>query len=203
MFEVESMPGTNWAWSDINRGHQIYFNPYSFGDPEPQSHFGSYGEARPDVCRACAEHKAWVEAQKLNGPVPHYKFGMTLGEIADAEGGSIHIVDVIEGNLKKVELSESQRRKNTPVTTGVLDYFPDAIRAIARISKFGNDKHNPGEPLHWARDKSTDHADCVGRHLIDRGQIDPETGESHTVELAWRSLALLQIEEEERLKALK
>lgn len=93
---------------------------------------------------------------------------------------------------------DSAKRKATPLCTGVLDYFPAALAAVARVSKFGNDKHNPGEPMHHARGKSTDHADCIARHLIDRGVIDPESGESHTAELAWRALALLQEEEEAR-----
>lgn len=88
----------------------------------------------------------------------------------------------------------SAERKAVPICTGVLDYFPAAIAEIAKLSKFGNDKHNPGEPLHWTREKSTDHADCIARHLIDRGVIDPDTGMSHTVEIAWRALALLQVE---------
>ena len=92
----------------------------------------------------------------------------------------------------------SAERKAVPVCTGVLDYFPAALAAVAKLSKLGNDKHNPGEPLHWTRDNSTDHADCIARHLIDRGIADPDTGLSHTVEIAWRALALLQIEEEER-----
>ena len=90
----------------------------------------------------------------------------------------------------------SAARKAVPLCAGVLDYFPAALAAVARISKYGNDKHNPGEPLHWSRGKSADHADCIARHLIDRGIVDPETGESHTAELAWRALALLQEEEE-------
>jgi hypothetical protein len=44
-----------------------------------------------------------------------------------------------------------------------------------------------------------DHADCIARHLIDRGIIDPSDGESHSVKLAWRALALLEEEEEKRL----
>ncbi len=90
-------------------------------------------------------------------------------------------------------------RKDEPVTTGVLDYFPLAIKALARLSKKGNDKHNPGEPLHWSREKSGDHADCIGRHLLDRGKVDPESGELHDVALAWRALANLQLAEEKRL----
>jgi dATP/dGTP diphosphohydrolase len=101
-------------------------------------------------------------------------------------------------NGKQAMPVDSKERKNTPLVSGVLDYFPAALAAVARLSKFGNDKHNPGEDLHWARGKSNDHADCIARHLVDRGVIDPETGMSHTVEVAWRALALLQLEEEER-----
>jgi hypothetical protein len=93
---------------------------------------------------------------------------------------------------------DSEARKETPITTGVVDYFPNALAAIARISKYGNDKHNPGKPMHWARAKSADHADCVLRHLIDRGKVDKD-GLSHTAMAAWRILALLELEEEEKL----
>jgi len=88
---------------------------------------------------------------------------------------------------------ESKVRKSLPVTTGVIDYFPLAIQEIARVSKVGNDQHNPGQPLHWAREKSTDHADCILRHLIDRGKLDVD-GMRHSAKLAWRALALLQEE---------
>ena|GEM_PF-6751340 len=91
---------------------------------------------------------------------------------------------------------DSASRKGMPMATGCLDYFPNAWARVSQLSKFGNDKHNPGEPLHHARGKSMDHADCIVRHLVDRGKIDPETGMSHTVEVAWRALALLQEEEE-------
>jgi len=84
-------------------------------------------------------------------------------------------------------------RKRTPITRGVLDYFPDAIAEIARVSFVGNEQHNPGEEMHWAREKSTDHADCITRHLIERGTRDTD-GLRHTAKMAWRALALLQIE---------
>lgn len=93
----------------------------------------------------------------------------------------------------------SSARKEAPITTGVLDYFPLALAAVARLSKKGNDKHNPGQPLHWSRAKSQDHADCIPRHLIDRGVVDPDSGELHEVSLAWRALAMLELAEEQRL----
>jgi hypothetical protein len=89
--------------------------------------------------------------------------------------------------------SDAAERKGTPICSGVLDYFPLAIAEIARVSKAGNDQHNPGMPLHWARGKSTDHADCIARHLLDRGTVDSD-GQLHSGKLAWRALALLQTE---------
>jgi len=89
--------------------------------------------------------------------------------------------------------SNAADRKKVPITTGVLDYFPDAIAAVAEVSRIGNDQHNPGEPLHWAREKSTDHENCIARHLIGRGTLDVD-GARHSAKMAWRALALLQLE---------
>ncbi len=89
---------------------------------------------------------------------------------------------------------DSKARKGIPIVSGVLDYFPDALAYIAKVSKAGNDKHNPGEPLNWSRGKSGDHADCIGRHLLERGTLDPDDGLRHSGKLAWRALALLQLE---------
>lgn len=89
--------------------------------------------------------------------------------------------------------TECTERKERPITTGVLDYFPAAIAEIAHISFIGNQQHNPGQPLHWARSKSRDHADCLLRHLMERGTLDTD-GVRHTAKMAWRALAILQEE---------
>lgn len=89
--------------------------------------------------------------------------------------------------------SEAEDRKNMPIVSGVLWYFPDALAEVAKVSKIGNDQHNAGQPLHHARGKSTDHADCIGRHLLSAGTIDSD-GTRHTAKVAWRALALLQEE---------
>ncbi len=94
---------------------------------------------------------------------------------------------------------DSKARKNEPIYSGVLRYFPDALAAVSRVSKVGNDKHNPGEPLHWSREKSNDHMDCVARHIITPDEIDPDSGELHLAHAAWRILAALQLLEEKRL----
>ena len=93
-----------------------------------------------------------------------------------------------------VDAAYHAKRKAQPIARGALDYFPDALLAVAELSRIANEQHNPGEPMHWAKHKSTDHADCLVRHLIERGQTDPTTGMSHTVAVAWRALALLQTE---------
>ncbi|BAE72739.1 hypothetical protein [Xanthomonas phage OP1] len=93
--------------------------------------------------------------------------------------------------------TDSAERKGIPLAQGVLYYFPAALAEIAKLSKAGNDKHSPGKPLHHARGKSTDHADCIIRHLIDSGTIDPEDGMRHSAKVAWRALALLQEELEQ------
>jgi Domain of unknown function (DUF5664) len=98
-----------------------------------------------------------------------------------------------EGSTKKMLLpAGSKERKDIPIATGVMDYFPLALAYVARVSKAGNDKHNPGQYLHWDKTKSKDHADCIARHLIDRGTIDPDSGLLHEGSLAWRALALLE-----------
>jgi hypothetical protein len=93
----------------------------------------------------------------------------------------------------KDRIGTAAERKAHPIVTGVLDYFPDALLEVSAVSKAGNDQHNPGQPLHWAREKSTDHADTIGRHLIDRGTRDVD-GQRHTAKAAWRILAMLQLE---------
>lgn len=96
--------------------------------------------------------------------------------------------------------TDSEARKRIPIFSGVLNYFPLALAAVARLSKMGNDKHNPGEPLGWSRNKSTDHLDCIARHLLDAETFDAETQEYlDAMAMAWRALAHLQGLEEKRL----
>lgn len=98
------------------------------------------------------------------------------------------------GDRKRLLEASSEQRKMYPITTGLIDYFPDACALVAEVSFLGNQKHNPGEPLHWARGKSMDHADCIARHLAERGGFDGKL--RHTACLAWRAMALLQEEAE-------
>jgi hypothetical protein len=100
-------------------------------------------------------------------------------------------------NKPKGVLPESAaERKKIPVATGVLDYFPAALAAVAAVSFAGNEQHNPGEELHWARGKSGDQADTMIRHFLERGTLDTD-GHRHSAKMAWRALAILQLELEE------
>lgn len=90
--------------------------------------------------------------------------------------------------------SDSAVRKQIPLASGVLDYFSAALGAVAEVSWAGNEKHNPGEPLHWSREKSNDHDDCLMRHFLERGSRDTEDGLRHSAKMAWRALAILQLE---------
>lgn len=89
--------------------------------------------------------------------------------------------------------TEAKARKAIPLATGFADYFPDAMAAVAELSRIGNDQHNPGQPLHWDRSKSTDEADSMLRHFIQRGTMDVD-GIRHSAKVAWRAMALLQKE---------
>ena len=87
----------------------------------------------------------------------------------------------------------AQQRKDTPIFSGVIRYFPLALAEVARCSKAGNDQHNPGSELHWDRAKSGDELDALARHLMDAGKVDDD-GVLHSAKVAWRALANLEKE---------
>ena len=89
--------------------------------------------------------------------------------------------------------SKHQIRKEQPVFSGVLKYFPKAIRYVSKVSYVGNEQHNPGTPLHWDRSKSKDELDACIRHLLDHieNPIDDD-GLLHLGKSAWRILGALE-----------
>lgn len=96
--------------------------------------------------------------------------------------------------LRSCLTASPKDRKNAPIITGLVDYFPNAVAAIAALSLQGNKQHYPeGTPLHWNWTVSGDHADTIGRHLVDRGTYDVD-GVLHSCKVAWRALALLETE---------
>lgn len=89
--------------------------------------------------------------------------------------------------------TDAKARGEYPMADGLLYYFPAALAEVAKVSKIGNDQHNPGQPMHWARGKSTDHENKIMRHLLDAGTLDSD-GTRHSAKVAWRALAMLQEE---------
>lgn len=123
------------------------------------------------------------------------------------ETSDYHYEDMRKDDVRKIGIggaptrattlpSGAADRKKFPIASGFLDYFPDAIAAVAHISYRGNQQHNPDKPLHWDRSKSGDEADTLMRHFLQRGTLDVD-GAAHSAKLAWRALALLQKEIEE------
>ena len=87
----------------------------------------------------------------------------------------------------------AKERKAMPVFSGVLKYFPNALKEVSKCSQAGNDQHHPNTPLHWDMEKSKDELDALTRHLIDH-TINPldEDGQLHLAKVAWRALAALE-----------
>jgi len=90
--------------------------------------------------------------------------------------------------------TDAQERKAIPIYSGCIAYFPNALAEVARLSKIGNDQHNPGSPLHWDRSKSGDELDALMRHLTDHAANVPmdTDGVPHLAKVAWRALAMLE-----------
>ena len=88
-----------------------------------------------------------------------------------------------------------QERKALPLWTFLMEYFPDALLAMADVAIEGNKQHNPGQPLHWAREKSTDQMNTAFRHMWDygRGVVKDVDGQYHLAKAIWRLSAELQL----------
>jgi len=95
--------------------------------------------------------------------------------------------------------TDKQKRKETPIFSGVVSYFPLSLAAMARVSWVGNKQHNdPTKPMHWDREKSTDQLDAAMRHLTEyaMGNTCDDDGEPHLAKAMWRIGAQLQLDEE-------
>lgn len=135
-----------------------------------------FGQTQHPVLEALSQKFGWV---------PVLNTGEPLAPVTPADAKPLEAVTTLP--------ADAAARKAIPLASGVLDYFPDALVAVAKVSKAGNDQHNPGQPLHWARGKSTDQADTLLRHFLERGTFDTD-GVRHSAKMAWRALALLQLE---------
>jgi hypothetical protein len=91
---------------------------------------------------------------------------------------------------------DAAARKQRPLWRGVAAYFPLALLEVAHCSYVGNEQHSPGQPMRWDKSKSTDEADALLRHLLDRarGEVYDSDGVRTLAKVAWRALALLERE---------
>lgn len=100
--------------------------------------------------------------------------------------------------------TDYQARKDLPLWDYMFGYFPDAWLAEVAVAISGNQQHNRGESLHWAREKSTDQLNTAFRHIFDHGQgtAKDTDGCYHLAKAIWRLKAELQLTiERERVKA--
>lgn len=92
--------------------------------------------------------------------------------------------------------TDAKERKALQLYTFMFKYFPDAWLEVVRIARIGNEQHNPGEPLHWARGKSTDQMNAAFNHIFDYGlgeRVDTDGG-YHLAKAIWRLSAQLQLD---------
>ena len=87
--------------------------------------------------------------------------------------------------------TNSDKRKEYPLYSGLFRYFPDALAEVAALSLHATKQHHPNEPMHWDRSKSDDELDALLRHVKDAGMLDTDLF-YHDVKIAWRGLANLQ-----------
>ena len=125
--------------------------------------------------------------------------GYTVDEVRDLDeyydrvvlGGNVTVRTRIEGDK---EPTKAEDRKATPVYSGVLKYFPNALKEVSKCSLAGQKQHNHGNELYWDKSKSNDNEDALVRHLIDHS-INPmdDDGVLHLAKVCWRALASLEI----------
>ena len=94
----------------------------------------------------------------------------------------------------QLEKEKNAERKGTPVYSGFMKYFPNAIKEVAKCSQAGNDQHHKDEPLHWDKEKSKDELDSCMRHLLDHAEGIEFDDDSvrHLTKCCWRMMAMLE-----------
>lgn len=113
--------------------------------------------------------------------IPVYEYwplgdGFSLDPIGEAA------VEAVDPLAPPIFPEDADARKRVPIYSGLLAYFPNACAAVAAHSHLGNEQHNPGQPMHWAKEKSVGNGDQIVRHLM----------EGHYAAMAWRALELLE-----------
>lgn len=178
--------GLAWEWrADCNCLNCIEARGYEAGSAaDPRSVLGQiYGsQEEAEYAAALSEYAAQPNPK---GFPPIKRYGRSPADMV--------LPDIKALNTIQDRIGDAAARKATPLFSGCINYFPDALLAVAELSNIGNEQHNPGSPLHWDRSKSGDEKDALARHLVDAGTLDTD-GVRHSAKVAWRALANLQKE---------
>ena len=135
-----------------------------------------------DLEESLREERNRIVAQNGNDGL-HYEDGESLSQ------------EDFDYNIAKTRKADTnEERKATPIFSGFISYFPNAIKDVARLSLIANSQHHPDKPLHWDMNKSKDELDSCMRHLIDyaSGVETDDDGVLHLAKCAWRMMAMLE-----------
>jgi hypothetical protein len=103
--------------------------------------------------------------------------------------------------MRQLSAVESER-KDANLWDFMFKYFPQAWFEVAHVAVIGNQQWNPGEKMHWERDKSVDQLNSAFRHIWDYGtgeEMDTD-GCYHLAKAIWRLMAQLQLDIEKNDK---
>lgn len=131
---------------------------------------------------------------RLGETAPYYCGSLAGWCGCDACSTALAQLNTTQSDQRRPSLpDDASKRLEYPMADGLLDYFPNALAEVARLSHVATHQHHPDKGMHWDRSKSTDHRNKIMRHLIDTGLRD-DKGMRHSAMVAWRALALLQDE---------
>lgn len=82
----------------------------------------------------------------------------------------------------------------SPIFQGLLDYFPRSCEAIAKVSEVGAKKYS-WKGWETVPDGIARYSNALARHLIREAieEVDKESGRLHAEQVAWNSLARLEL----------
>jgi hypothetical protein len=104
--------------------------------------------------------------------------------------------------------TEDKARKEIPIWSFLMGYFPDALLAVVGVCVAGNRQHNPElapSDIQWSRGKSADQMNTAMRHQWDygRGVKKDIDGQWHLAKAIWRLSAQLQLDIEAEQKTVQ
>lgn len=92
--------------------------------------------------------------------------------------------------------SQKKDEGKPPMWRGLLCYFPHALRGVAQVSQFGNEKYHEWGGWRRVENAQERYADALQRHLARYAEgdvLDLESGLPHLAHAAWNALAILEL----------